>query len=76
MKKDELVKICQELKEELTVYKLSSDKDVNSQVALKIRDDILNQDVTQAWPPHASDLGKMNCTPTSLVEFLQTPVLY
>lgn len=47
---DELVQVCQELKDELKVYKLSSDKDI-SQVALKIRDDIWNHDITQAWPP-------------------------
>lgn len=41
-------------------------------MALKIRGDIRNQDITQPWSPHASDLEMMNSTPTSLVEFLQT----
>ncbi len=69
---DELVKVCQNLKDELKEHKSSISEDIISQVALKIRDDIRNQDITQAWPPHASDLEMMNSTPTSLVEFLQT----
>lgn len=69
----ELVKICQELKDEQKLYKLSTDQDAISQVALKIRNDIHNQDITQAWPPHVSDLEKMNKdVPKSLVKFLQT----
>ncbi|KAL1262233.1 hypothetical protein QQF64_007498 [Cirrhinus molitorella] len=69
---DDLVKVCQNLKDELKEHKSSFSEDIISQVALKIRDDIRNQDITQAWPPHASDLEMMNSTPTSLVEFLQT----
>lgn len=69
---DELVKVCQKLKDKLKEHKSSIRKDIISQVALKIRDDIRNQDITQAWPPHVSDLQMMNSTPTSLVEFLQT----
>ncbi|XP_033475188.1 uncharacterized protein LOC117252428 [Epinephelus lanceolatus] len=66
---DELVKVCQELKDELKVSKSSSDI---SEVALKIRHDIRNQVSPQVWPPHVSDLEKMNCAPASLVVFLQT----
>ena len=38
-------------------------------VALKIRDDIQSQDITQPWPPHVSDLERMNFIPKSKVFF-------
>ncbi len=41
-------------------------------MAQKIRNEIRNQDITQAWPPYVSDLEKMNSDPKSLVEILQT----
>ena len=47
----------------------STGSDVTSQVALKIRNYIQKQDIGhQAWPPHVSDLEKMNSIPLCLVQ--------
>jgi len=64
---DELVKVCQKQKDELRKHKSSISEDIILQVALKIRGDIRNQDITQAWPPHASDLEMMNSIKLSLI---------
>jgi len=61
---DELVKVCQKLKDELKEHKSSISEDIISQLALKIRGDIRKQDITQAWPPHVSDFEMMNSNPT------------
>lgn len=51
LKIDDLVKVCQELKDEQKLLKSSTGRHIISEVALKIRNDIQNQDNTQAWSP-------------------------
>ena len=67
---DELVKENQSLKSELQTLKSASAQDVVANTAFKLREDIKDQEVPQAWPPDVKPEAECAVIPESLRDFL------